>query len=565
VRNRCFATVIVLTFLIGNTSVQGQGWLWAKAMGGVSDARGFSVAADDSGNVYTTGYFSETVDFDPGSGVFNITSGRPACFISKLNSAGDFVWAKAMKGPSGYCYGLSIALDASGNIYIAGYFSGTVDFNPGAGLFNLSATGTEDIFICKLNSSGNFVWVRRMGGSGSGRSYSIAVDASGNIYSTGIFTGTVDFNPGAGIFNLTSAGGADIFISKTDSASNFVWTKQMGGTSYDYGQFIAVDAAANVYTTGWFSGTVDFDPGADAFNLTTAGSDDIFISRLDSSGSFAWAKSMGGSGDDEAYSIAVDAWGNVYATGDFQGTADFNRGAGGYYLNSNGGYDCFILKSDSAGNFKWAKALGGNDDDAGYSIAADAAGNVYTVGSFRETTDFDPGIDTVNLTPAGLDDAFILKMDSIGSFTWAKAIGGTSSDFCYSATVNASGNVYASGAFSSPGIAFDSVVAMNGNNTGTTYDIFIAKLDTLDAIGINEIAGNNQPVPYPNPFRNALIIKTAALMTLYDYTGKEVLRTKSNSAETVLNTEGIAAGLYLLRVESEWGVANYKVIKDHGR
>jgi hypothetical protein len=161
-------------------------------------------------------------------------------------------------------------------------------------------------------ADGDFVWAKAMGGTGPDWGDGMAVDSAGNVYTTGFFEGTVDFDPGAGVFNLTSAGGYDIFVSKLDSTGNFVWAKCMGGTNGDYGTGIAVDSAGNVYTTGDFTGTADFDPGAVVFNLTSAGGYDIFVSKLDSTGNALWAKRMGGTGDDYGTGIAVDSAGNVH-------------------------------------------------------------------------------------------------------------------------------------------------------------------------------------------------------------------------------------------------------------
>jgi hypothetical protein len=141
----------------------------------------------------------------------------------------------------------------------------------------------------------DFAWAKGIGATdGDDRAYSIAVDAAGNVYTTGYFEGTADFDPSAGVFNLTSAGSVDIFVSKLDASGNFVWAKAMGGTSIDQATSIAVDASNNVYTTGYFYNTADFDPSAGVANLTSAGSGDIFVSKLDASGNFVWAKAMGG-------------------------------------------------------------------------------------------------------------------------------------------------------------------------------------------------------------------------------------------------------------------------------
>ncbi|MEA3496366.1 MAG: SBBP repeat-containing protein, partial [Bacteroidota bacterium] len=322
-------------------------------------------------------------------------------------------WAKQIRGTYND-EGNSITTDAAGNVYTTGYFSGTADFDPGTGTTNLTSAGIYDIFIQKLDPAGNLLWVKKMGGTSNDYGSSITTDATGNVYTIGTFRYIVDFDPGDGTTNLISAGYSDIFIQKLDSAGNFLWAKQMGGTSHDYGSSITTDATGNVYTTGYFSGTADFDPGTGTTNLTSAGRDDIFIQKLDPAGNLLWVKKMGGTSHDDGYSITTDVAGNVYTTGSFIGTADFDPGAGTTNLTSAGYYDIFIQKLDSAGNLLWAKQMGGTDYDVGHSITTDATGNVYTTGQFKETVDFDPGTGTSNLTSAGYYDIFIQKLDSAG-------------------------------------------------------------------------------------------------------------------------------------------------------
>ncbi|MFC1737368.1 SBBP repeat-containing protein [Candidatus Hydrogenedentota bacterium] len=291
--------------------------------------------------------------------------------------------------------------------------------------------------MSKLDSTGALVWARQFGGEAWNRSHSIAVDGSGNVYTTGWFSRTVDFDPGAGTHTLTSAPrSSDIFVSKLDSTGAFIWARQLGGTSHDLGYSIAVDGSGNVYTTGCFSRTVDFDPGPGMHNLTSAGGGDIFVSKLDSSGAFVWAGQLGGTGSDLGLSIAVDGPGNVYATGWFEEIADFDPGAGTHNLNSAGDFDIFVSKLDSTGAFVWAGQFGGTSEDSGWSIAVDGPGNVYTTGDFLDTVDFDPGASTYNLTSAGGADIFVSKLDSSGAFVWAGQLGGTGDDYGYSIAVD---------------------------------------------------------------------------------------------------------------------------------
>ena len=140
------------------------------------------------------------------------------------------------------------------------------------------------MFVSKLDSAGAFVWAKQLGGTDSDQANSVAVDSSGNVYTTGSFSGTADFDPGAGTTNLTSAGSSDVFVSKLDSTGAFVWAKQFGGTGSDASNSVAVDSSGNVYTTGSFSGTVDFDPGGGTANLVSTGNGDVFVSKLSSAG-----------------------------------------------------------------------------------------------------------------------------------------------------------------------------------------------------------------------------------------------------------------------------------------
>jgi hypothetical protein len=387
-------------------------FVWAKQFGGTSFEVGYSIAVDGSGNVYITGSFDGTVDFDPGSATYSLTSaGMADVFVCKLNASGSLVWARRMGGTAAD-EGEAIAVDANGNVYTAGYFIGTSDFDPGSGTSNLTSySNSSDIFISRLTSSGSFSSISQLGGTHDDFAESIAVDNNGNTYTTGQFQYTADFDPGAGTNNLTSHGGNDVFVSKLTSYGGFIWAKQLGGGNNDDGQGIAIDGSGNVYTTGEFDGIADFDPGSGTFNLTSAGSYDVFVSKLDASGNFVWAKGMGGSGfSDAGYGIALDPAGNVYSTGMFEGTADFDPGSGTHNLISAGDADIFISKLDAAGNFAWAKQMGGPAYDDGKAIALYNSYYIYTSGSFNGTADFDPGPGTYYFTSAGNADIFVHQM-----------------------------------------------------------------------------------------------------------------------------------------------------------
>ncbi|HMR90127.1 MAG TPA: SBBP repeat-containing protein, partial [Saprospiraceae bacterium] len=470
-------TIILFATNLFFSNGQGAELVWAKHMGGTGNDYGYSIAVDDHGNVYTVGKFRNTSDFDPGSGIYNLTSfGNNDIFVSKLDSLGNFIWAKQVGGTGNDGVSHSITFDESGNVYIIGDFEGTCDLDPGSGTYNLTSLGGRDIFILKLDAMGNFVWAKQMGGPINEIGFSIDVDGSGNVYTTGQFENTSDFDPGLGTYYLTSFGGVDIFISKLDASGNFIWAKQIGGgPNHQYGYSIGVDSSENVYITGSLYGTSDFDPGSGTYNLTSFGTGDIFVSKLDASGNFLWAKQMGGINVENGNSIAIDGSGNVYTTGKFNSTSDFDPGPGTYYLTSFGDSDIYISLLDALGNFIWAKNMGGTSIDEGLSIEVDVNGYVYTIGYFVGTCDFDPGSGTYNLTSFGNNDIFILKLDASGNFVWAKQMGGTGYDVGRSIAVDDDWNVYTTGSFSDIGDFDPSSGIYNLTSIGN-YDIYVSKL-----------------------------------------------------------------------------------------
>lgn len=396
-------------------------------------------------------------------------------FNTSHGQAPTFEWAKGM-GDANYQYGFGLAEDSNGDVLTIGYFQGTVDFDPNAGVTNLTSQGGYDIYAQKLDANGNLLWAKSVGGTNSDYGYAVTTDNSNNVYLSGRFGGTVDFDPGTGVFNLVSAGGNEIFILKLDASGNFVWAKNMGGTGSDYGRGIALDALGNVYVTGYFSGTADFDPGVGVSNLTSAGNDDIFVSKLDNSGNFVWAKRMGSTSADRAYGITFDPAGFIYTTGIFLNAVDFDPGVGTTTLTSNGGADIYIQKLDTDGNFIWARHMGSAGNDYGYGIAVDPSSNVVSTGYFVGTADFETGAGTTNLNSIGSTDIFVQKLDQSGNLTWAQQMGGTSGDVGNSITTDAVGNIYTTGFFYST-TDFDPGPGTANLSSLGIADAFIHKLD----------------------------------------------------------------------------------------
>ncbi len=399
-----------------------------SVFGGSTGDNSFDVAIDASGNTYVTGSFTGTADFDPGVGTANLTAvGSSDAYVVKLSSSGTYVWARQLGGPD-WNYGYAVAVDASGNTYVTGFANQTA-------------------FLMKLDASGTTVWTQQFGGPfAEGRG--VGVDASGNVYVAGNFVGTGDFDPGAGTANLTPVGlndANDAYVVKLDASGTYVWARQLGGTSQDHSYEVDVDASGNTYVTGSFSGTADFDPGAGTANLTAISEYNAYVVKLDASGTYVWARQFGGLGT-YGFGVDVDASGNTYVTGEFLGTGDFDPGAGTANLTAIA-WDTYVVKLDPSGTYVWARQLGGSFSNYSTGVDVDASGNTYVTGYFSGTANFF-GAGTTNLTSRGSFDAYVVKLDASGTYVWAGQLGGSSADYSYGVTVDASGNMFVAGSFS---------------------------------------------------------------------------------------------------------------------
>ncbi len=394
----------------------------------------------------------------------------------------------------------------------------------------------------------NLEWVHGIGGVFGDMARTIALDDSGNVYMAGYFFGTVDFDPGAGTANLVAAGEQDIFVAKYDGHGKYIWAINMGGYFRDDCNKVAVDKAGNVYITGFYMDTADFDPGPSIANLVSISGGQAFIAKYDTDGKYLWAKSIesdyggqaisvdytgnvyatyvanydvflakydpdgrslwtnriGGAGTDVSYGMALTTAGEVYITGHFEQDVDFNpdttRAA---TLTSKGLFDAFLAKYDANGNYLWAKRMGGKLSDIGMDVALDRAGNVYVFGRFFDTADFNSGSGILiggerNVT------GFLVKYDATGNFLWTKNVGGkgNTNNYGISSTalaLDALGNAYITGYFwgianfdPGPGVAW-----LPSSGARAIDDIFIARYDSNGNYiwvkymeGISERGGN---------------------------------------------------------------------------
>lgn len=402
--------------------------------------------------------------------------------------APNFQWAGATDFSNGSSvsslFGNTIVADTSGNVYSTGLYSGTVDFDPGPGVTNLSSPA-RSTYIIKMDGLGNLLWAKSIGDSGTVQVGSLANDSAGNLYISGAFTTTNDFDPGPGVFMLTRTGTRIGFVLKLDKNGNFIWAKSFGGNlAYMEDMHLTCDGAGNTFVTANFHGTVDADPGPGVQNMVCTSSvyPNFFILKLDSSGNFLWTDVVSGTNSVSTYSLAADGFGNVYASGSFMGTADFDPGAGVTNLTaSSNTVDAFILKLNASnGNLVWAKSLGSTSMEIGMVVCTDHRGNVYTSGPFGATVDFDPNASVYNVTAASVSsDIFLLKLSAQGEFVWVRTWTIAGCGDGYFCSVDVLNNVYMIGNYKGP-TDFDpnaGVLTYTTSGTGIS-NIFMLKLDS---------------------------------------------------------------------------------------
>jgi hypothetical protein len=546
-----------------------QSLQWAKSIGGYFDDGPSSMSVDHQGNVYTTGGFNTWVDFDPGIGTYTLNANgggaTPDIFISKLDANGHFKWAKCI-GSTGADVGIGTTVDKDGNLYTTGIFSGTVDFDPGTNVYNLTATGTQDIYINKFDSTGNFLWAKRVGGTSSGNHYiyssSMTCDANGNVYTTGYFMGWADFNVGTGTDILSSSGSYDLFVLKLDTDGNYGWAKKAGGPGDDQASCISLGKSGCIYLSGNFDGTSDFDTGPGIYNLSSTSSfSDIFTLKLDNTGNFIWAKGIGNSGYDHSNSIAVDASENVYTTGYFTGTVDFDPGAANYNLLTNTYGDVFISKLDSSGNFIWARQMGGSNVDTGSSIKLDSLANVYVTGYYSGNGQYLQGAITYTMANAGGADSYILKLDSSGNYLYSQSFGGTQDDFGRTIAIDDNQNVHICGNYNATA-DFDPGTSVFNLTSNGDLDIFILKFGT-PVTGINDKMSALVVNLYPNPNSGDFKIEAREIMKLelVDNLGQIIQSIELNRENNFHQSIHVLhSGIYFISGQSSKGSINHKII-----
>ncbi len=417
-------------------------------------------------------------------------------------------WARTWGG-EGFDEGNSVATDTDGNVYCVGHYYETVDFDPGTGVDEHTSNGKNDAYIVKYDPNGNFTWVKTWGGSDYDTVSDFLISATGEIYLTGFFNSTVDFDPGPGTVEHTSAGKSDCYLSKFNSNGDFLWVVAWGGAGSDMPMEISTDVSGNLYFAGDFTGTCDFDPGPGTDEHASNGDWDVFISKLDADGNFQWAVTWGGAGYDSPVAIDTVFADTIYVSGSFEGTTDFDPGPGSDEHTAGGWVDSFLVKYNQNGTYQWSVTWGGDEETSTADISSDSLGNAVILGYFSSTVDFDPGAGTEEHTSQGVTDVYLTQINSSGVFQWVKIWGGVNFDTGQAITRDMSGNIYAVGCFSYT-VDFDPGPGVDEHTSNASMDIYVSKFNTSgDFIWARTFGGSQGDCPEgvaSDTNSNALII-----------------------------------------------------------
>lgn len=452
-RKSCVMIVLILT---GYSFAQPLDYDYVNQFGGSDKDYGHVVTVDEHGNYCITGWFQSTVDFGSGNELTSL--GNYDFYVAKYDNAGALQW---VKGGGGILTdrGDGMAIDATGNIIVAGSFYGVATFEDVA----LTSSGNLDVMTLKYSPTGELLWIKQGKCATQAKGVDIVVTPDGNYVETGYFGGNsggeeIDFDGTV----VQSNGFRDIYVLKRDPEGNILWAVNAGGPeSGEVPSGIAADAAGNIYITGEHNDNAEF--GSTILH-TDSTDNNMVVAKLDPDGNFLWAKTAGGFyTDDQGYDIDVTPEGDVYVTGIFDSLATFED----VDIVGNDQEEFFLAKYDTDGNFQWVRHSVCPEKVFGYGVQVAPDGNVYAVGRYGDDATFgETQIDGIDA-----DDIFIAKYSTDGDLLWIETAGGIDDDYAKSVDVDWAGNVYVTGNFLANCFIGDETLISNGKN-----DIFVAKL-----------------------------------------------------------------------------------------
>lgn len=527
---------------------------WAKQItGSYATASGNRIAHAKNGGTITIGKFSNTCDLDPGPNTLTLTAtgSSPDQFILKLDESGNFEWVKQIGNNSQIAI-YDLTIDEDNNILLAGTYGGTLDVDPGSGVTNISDPNQIGGFLLKLNGNGDFVNVIPISNGLLEEVYDVTTDEENNIYVTGRFTGTCDFDPSSSVAQMTSQASNDGFVASYKADCTFRWCHQMRGTSDERGWNIAYKTGA-LLVSGTFEGVVDLNPTGNSLILTPESSyNDLFFMRLDTIGTFDFGGAFHGNSNNKLIlDIALNSSGEMFFVGSKNGPIDFDPDTSQFILTNPNTRQPFLCKLNEIGEFEFAYQLNGG---AATSIVVDEFDAVYVGGWFYGLQDFDLSTGVSNLQANGSAEVFIWKMDSNSGLIWAKQFNGTSFDQVNGIAIGSNNEIYTTGFFEGvndfdPGSGVSNLTSSVGG-----FDVFINKLNQ-DELAVSKFDQSTIKV-FPNPFRDKVSFQFSATadceLFIMNSIGQEVyVGTLKKGEQTFELSPGLEEGIYIYSILQE--------------
>lgn len=383
--------------------------LWSEQFGDGSDQSASAVTTDIHGNIVIAGNFGGELNF---GGPPLYSAGFEDAYLAKLDSKGHALWSKRF-GDVAYDYASVVAAGPTGEVVVAGRFTGSVDFGDGNALTNAGGAAGYDLFIVKFDADGKLLWRKQFGGAQTDVR-GLVIDVNADIVLTGFFNGTIDLG-GDKLKNSGDPLGDDIFVAKLDGNGGHVWSSSYGDGDLQESAGVALDPEGNVVLVGRFGGVVDF--GGSSLPLVSAGNLDVFVVKLSSSGKTLWSKRFGGFQSQEGGGVVTGADGSIVVTGRFQSLLEL--GGGVPDLSAMGkDMDVFLVKLDAAGHHLWSTELGTASQDTAYSVAMDPQGRVVVAGLFGSGTIVQSCGELTSYGESDRRDVFMAEFDGEGQCTW---------------------------------------------------------------------------------------------------------------------------------------------------
>ncbi|MFM7016306.1 MAG: T9SS type A sorting domain-containing protein [Bacteroidota bacterium] len=542
--------IAIVIFFTNAMNAQAPAWVWSKSVSARLDNQSKVCASKDAaGGIIVSGQFDSNAPF----GASNLAVvGTIDLYATKYDQSGTPQWAKGFGGISNIMFPGGSAIDAAGNIYLAGAYSFGMDING----VNYYSAGDKDGYIIKLSPNGGVIWVKTYGAAAAQEFNSIAV--SGNkIYVAGSYMGS--FSTGSVNLPASNNGSADAMVLALDTAGNALWAATGGGADQDYIYSVAA-SSSEVYVSGTVRGA---SATFGTTNLTGSGSaDDILVARVNATtGNFDLAKRFGSNSTDQGTCVGYDSYGNIYVAGNFLGAINFGNGSSSITSNGMNTYsDGFLAKLNSQGWGLWACRQGGASDDVVTGMEVGINGYIYLCGYYSNGQGTLTSTTTsVTLASMGGADGFAAKYNPNGGILWGIKFGNTSDDRPKAIISDNNGYCYVMGNFFGS-ITLGSLTAVNSlpTNIGT----YIGRLNGFTT-GLQEVKATYNFLMYPNPTTGQVNIelpegKYMEEVEVYSLNGQRVHHAQLNLPvrSTSLDLAGLSTGIYQVKVLTPDGYAN---------